>query len=163
MRDVIDAVASRTFSSTQAGGDLGKVKRLDDYRLFRQTGNIVAARGFVAEVPEAVPVLEGPPGADGVRVVYRTTEQGHDPSVVRAASTLARDQSDDEDPRDALYAGLSDEQLADLWRTKRNPDKKSRLPAGAVLSGGGSKSITVYDRPLLLRKLKQFNIVPDAP
>lgn len=163
VRDVLDAVASRIFSSTQAGGDLGKVERLDDHRLFRQTGSIVAAHGDFAEVPEVVRVLDGPPGADGVRVRYRTTEEGHDSSVVRAASTLARDQSDeDEDPRDALYADLTDQQLADLWRDKRIPGRKSKLPQGARTSRA-TCAVPTYNRALLLRRLKQEGIVPDAP
>ena len=160
VRDAVDAVASRTFSSTQAGGDLGKVECLDDYCLFRQTGNIAHAYGF--EYPEVVPVLLGPPDAHGVRPTYRTTEQGHDRALVQAASTLARDQSDEEeDPRDALYKDLTDDQLADLWRDKRVPDKKSRLPQGAVTSK--SSAGNTYDRSVLLRWLKKEGIVPDAP
>lgn len=161
VRDVLDAVASRTFSSTQAGGDLGKIEALDDYCLFRPTGNIVVARGPVAEAPEVVRVLQGPPGADGVRMVYRTTEQGHDQSVVRAASTLARDQSVEVDLRDEHYKHLSDQQLADLWRTKRNPGRKSKLPQGAKTNSSGS--VHTYDRSVLLRWLKKEGIVPDAP
>ena len=164
VRDVLDAVASRIFSSTQAGGDLGKVEGLDDYRFFKQTGNIVAARGFGG--PEVVPVLVGPPDAHGVRPTYRTTEQGHDRALVQAASTLARDQSDEEaDPRDALYAGLSDQQLADLWRDKRNPGRKAKLPNGALTSRGQKDGIDcfTYDRSVLLRWLKMKGIVPDAP
>ena len=60
---------------------------------------------------------------------------------------------------------MTDAQLADLWRDKRNPDpnKKSRLPPGVVSSGNVTQGNAVYDRAALLRWLKKMGIVPDAP
>jgi len=144
-----------------AGGDLGNVEWLDACRLFRQTSNIVAVRGYVAEVPEVVRVLDGPPDVDGVRPHYRTTEEGHDPLVVRAASTLARDQPAEVDLRDEQYKHLSDYELAELFCTKKNPDKRSRLPPGSTLSGKHRQTPATYNRALLLRKLKEAGIKPD--
>ena len=64
----------------------------------------------------------------------------------------------DADPRDALYKDLTDDQLADLWRDKRNPGRKSKLPQGACMSRGRHPT---YDRRVLLKWLKKEGIVPD--
>ena len=136
----------------EAGGDFTLIENLDLHRVYLPTGEYAVAPSNGDEYPVVRIVTEGPNGAE-----YRTTVQGHPRAAVLAASTLARDQPVEVDLRDELYKHLSDQQLADLWRSK-----KGRLPPGSRTSFSGTVPQT-YNRALLLRKLKEAGIAPDPP
>ena len=129
-----------------AGGDFSRIEGLGLHRVYEPTGEYTA---YPVEYPVVRIVTEGPEGAK-----YRTTEQGHLRAAVQAASTLARDQQAEVDPRDELYKHLDDHALAELWRAK-----KGRLPPGARTTTNSTNP--TYNRALLLRKLQEAGIAPD--